>query len=110
MKFSRCCRAACSRRASYEGQLHFSVDTDLEKLIGWTGAKTHVTVFQIHNSGHNVVDNVGSIADPSNIDALRTTRLFTAWFEQKLRRADSRCASASSSPTTTSSPATPPAV
>jgi len=31
---------------------------------------------------HNAAENVGSIADPSNIDALPTTRLFTAWFEQ----------------------------
>lgn len=70
-----------NRNASYEGRLQFDVDTDLGTLIGWNGSKTHVTVFQIHNSGHNVADNVGSIADPSNIDALATTRLFTAWFE-----------------------------
>ena len=70
------------QQASYEGQLHFSVNTDLEKLIGWTGGKTHVTVFQFNNSGRNVLDNTGSIADPSNIDALPTTRLYTAWFEQ----------------------------
>jgi porin len=71
-----------NRRASYEGQLEFDVDTDLQKLIGWSGASTHVTVFQIHNSGHDVIENAGSISDPSNIDALPTTRLFTAWFEQ----------------------------
>src|SRR6185437_12343297 len=50
--------------------------------IGWNGATTHVTVYQIHDGGFNVEQNVGSIADPSNIDALPTTRLFTAWFEQ----------------------------
>lgn len=71
------------QRASYEGRFEFSVDTDLQKLIGWTGGSTHFTIFQIHNSGHNVAENVGSIADPSNIDALPTTRLFTAAFEQK---------------------------
>ena len=70
------------RRASYEGRLEFSVDTDLEKLIGWHGATTHVTVYQIHNGGRNAAENVGSIFDPSNIDAVPTTRLFTAWFEQ----------------------------
>ncbi len=70
------------QRASYEGRLEFSVDADLSKLIGWRGATTHVTVFQIHNSGHNVAENAGSLADPSNIDALPTTRLYTAWFEQ----------------------------
>lgn len=71
-----------SRRSSYEGRLEFSVDTDLAKLMGWQGASTHATLFNIHNSGHNVAENVGSIADPSNIDAVPTTRLFTAWFQQ----------------------------
>jgi porin len=69
-------------RTAYEGRADLSVDTDLEKLIGWTGASTHVTVFGIHNSGHNTLDYVGSISDPSNIDAYRTVRLFTAWFQQ----------------------------
>jgi porin len=71
-----------AQRASYEGRLQFDLDIDLGTLIGWKGAKTHVTVFQIHNSGHTVADNTGSIFDPSNIDALATTRLFTAWFQQ----------------------------
>ena len=94
-----------ARARSYEGRFEFSVDTDLQKLIGWTGATTHVTVYQIHNGGHNAADNVGSIADPSNIDALPTTRLFTAWFQQNCFDDRSRCASASSRPTTNSSPA-----
>jgi porin len=70
------------RGTSYEGRFEFSVDTDLEKLIGWTGGSTHFTIFQIHNSGQNIGERAGAIADPSNIDALPTTRLFTAWFEQ----------------------------
>ena len=70
------------RQASYEGRLEFSLDADLQKLIGWTGSTAHVTVFQIHDSGRNAIGNVGSIADPSNIDALPTTRLYTAWFQQ----------------------------
>jgi len=71
-----------ARRASYEGLLDFSVDTDLQKMIGWTGASTHVTVYQIHNSGSNVGQNVGSLGVSSNIDAVPATRLFTAWFQQ----------------------------
>ena len=70
------------RQASYEGRLEFSLDADLQKLIGWSGSTAHVTVFQIHDSGHNVIGNVGSIADSSNIDALPTTRLYTAWLQQ----------------------------
>lgn len=69
------------RRASYEGRLDLTVETDLGKLVGWDGFMTHVTVFQIHGSEHNAATNVGSIADPSNIDAYRTTRLFTAWLQ-----------------------------
>lgn len=69
------------RRASYEGRLDLTVETDLGKLIGWDGFMTHVTVFNIHGSEHNAAANVGSIADPSNIDAYRTTRLFTAWLQ-----------------------------
>lgn len=71
-----------NRTSSYEGRLEFSVDTDLEKLIGLKGGKTHFTVYQIHDGGRNAAANAGSIADPSNIDALPTTRLFTAWYEQ----------------------------
>ena len=70
------------QQASYEGRTEFTLETDWEKLTGWAGATTRVTVFQIRNSGYDAADNVGSLADPSNIDALATTRLFTAWFQQ----------------------------
>jgi porin len=53
-----------------------------KKLIGWTGGSTHVRAFQIHKARQNAADLVGSIADPSNIDAVSSTRLFTAWFQQ----------------------------
>uniref|UniRef100_UPI00333FAE7F carbohydrate porin n=1 Tax=Castellaniella defragrans TaxID=75697 RepID=UPI00333FAE7F len=72
------------QRNSYEGRVEFSVDGDLEKAIGWPGATAHVTVFNIHDGGHNVAEHAGSIADPSNIDGLPATRLFTAWLEQSL--------------------------
>ncbi len=71
-----------NRRTSYEGRLEFSADANLEKFMGWRGASAHVTTYSIHNSGHNVAENVGSISDPSNIDATPTTRLFTGWFQQ----------------------------
>ncbi len=70
------------QKASYEGQLEFSIDADLSKAAGWTGSRVHATVFQIRDSGKNVAENVGSIADPSNIDAAPTVRLYTMWFEQ----------------------------
>jgi porin len=77
------------RGTSYEGRLDGIVNTDLEKLIGWRGGSTHVRAFQIHKYRQNAADLVGSIADPSNIDATSTTRLFTAWFQQDFGKAGS---------------------
>ena len=71
------------RGTSYEGQLDLTVETDLDKLIGWRGAKTRIRAFQTHNAGgRNAADLAGSLSDPSNIDAYATTRLFTAWVQQ----------------------------
>ena len=66
----------------YEGLLDFSVNTDLQKLIGWTGATTHVTIYQIQNTKGGITAAAGSISPPSSIDALPTTRLYSAWFQQ----------------------------
>jgi porin len=70
------------REGSFEGRFEGVVDVDLARLAGWMGASAHVKGFQIHNGGRNAADNAGSLFDPSNIDALPTTRLFTAWFQQ----------------------------
>jgi len=78
------------RGTSFEGLLDVTVESDLGKLVGWRGAKTHIRVFDIHNArGLNAADYVGSLADPSNIDAYATTRLFTAWFQQEFGTAGS---------------------
>jgi len=89
------------RRASYEGRFEFTADSNLEKLIGWTGAKTHITIYQFHNSGHNVAENVGSIADPSYIDRSRR-RGCSLPGSNRVSTTASRCASASSPPTMSS--------
>lgn len=70
------------RHSSYEGRLEFSLDTDLQRLAGWKGGSTHLTIYDIQGGGHNAEQNVGSIADPSSIDAHATTRLFTIWVQQ----------------------------
>ena len=72
------------RRGSYEGRLELSVDSDLDKWLSWRGASAHLTLYNIHDGGATVGQHAGSIADPSNIDALSSTRLFTAWLEQSL--------------------------
>ena len=82
-------RGGLKRGTSYEGRGDGIINTDLEKLIGWTGGSTHVRAFQIHKARQNAADLVGSIADPSNIDAVSTTRLFTAWFQQDFGKAGS---------------------
>ncbi|MEJ2376334.1 MAG: carbohydrate porin [Pseudolabrys sp.] len=69
-------------RSVYAGLMEFTADVNLQKLMGWNGAKTHVSVFQIQNTKGGIIAAAGSISDPSNIDALQTTRLFNAWFEQ----------------------------
>ena len=70
------------KRGVYDGLVEFRVNTDLQKLVGWTGGRTQVSVFQIQNTKGGIAEYAGSIADPSSIDARQTTRLFTAWFEQ----------------------------
>ncbi len=67
----------------YEHRFELSIDADLEKLAGWTGATAHATFYQIgHANGMPAQNYVGSIADPSNIEAQPSTRLFTAWFQK----------------------------
>jgi porin len=70
------------RRSIYAGQLALTIDANLQTLIGWNGATMQATVFQIQNTKSGIIAYTGSLADPSNIDALHTTRLYTAWFEQ----------------------------
>jgi porin len=67
----------------YQGRLELSVDTDFQKMLNWAGLTGHATVYQIHDiNGRMGPDFVGSIGDPSNIGAVPTTRLFTAWLQQ----------------------------
>lgn len=76
-------RGGISRGGTYEGRGDLQIDADLQKLVGWTGGVAQVRVFQIDKGSFNPTDRVGSIPNPSNIDAVPTTRLFTAWFEQR---------------------------
>lgn len=69
--------------AAYEGRFDVNFDVDFEKLGLWQGGSAHVTLYQIHDlNDRNIAAEVGSLGDPSNIDALPTTRLFTAWLQQ----------------------------
>jgi len=69
--------------ADYEHRFELSFDMDLDKVMGWSGASAHTTFYSIgHAHGLPAAEFVGSIADPSNIEAQPSTRLFTAWFQK----------------------------
>ena len=77
------------RGATYEDLIHFRADANLEKILGWRGAIAHVSADQIDDGGRNIEDLVEALSDPSNIDALPTTRLYTLWVQQRLGGAGS---------------------
>jgi porin len=68
---------------AYEGLFDLVVDADLQRLLGWDGATMQVRGFQINNGGRNSTQLVGGLGDVSSINALPTTRLFTAWLQQE---------------------------
>jgi porin len=70
-----------ARGAIHFGRLDLSVDADLEKLVGWTGAKFYADTFVLYGRGlsRNYIHNLATI---SEIEALPETRLYNAYFEQ----------------------------
>ena len=70
--------------ARYEGQLGVSLDADLDKLTGWPGAKAHANAFAIHGRGTSADLLGNNLMTVSNIEALRTVRLYALWIEQGL--------------------------
>ncbi len=62
-------------------RLDFSVDADLEKLVGWTGGRFFANMYEIYGRGltRNYIHNLATI---SEIEALPEARLYTAYFEQ----------------------------
>lgn len=71
------------RGAVYDGRLNVAVDLDMDKLAKLSGLTFHANVFQIHGKGLSR-DYIGNLASVSSIEALATTRLYEAWFEQQL--------------------------
>ena len=67
----------------YDNRLELVIDADLEKLFGWQGAALHANGYWIGGTGLSG-NYVGNLMTVSNIEALPTTRLYEAWFEQKL--------------------------
>jgi porin len=71
------------RGVAYNGLTTASVSLDLDKLMGWTGAKFFANAYQIHGSGPSV-NLVGGLQLVSNIEATRDTKLYQLWIEQTL--------------------------
>lgn len=71
------------RGSAYSGLLELEIDADLEKVAGWKGAAFYANIYQIHGSGLSR-SYVGNLLPVSEIEALPSTRLYEAWFEQKL--------------------------
>ena len=76
-------RGGLRRGVTYGGRLDTSLDIDLDRLAGWTGARFHTDFFQIHGHGmsRSYVDNLTTV---SGIEALPATRLFELWLEQSV--------------------------
>ncbi len=61
--------------------LKVSADVDLDKALGWSGAKLHVTA--LNNSGANPNGDAGTLQGVDNIEVSRQrARLFEAFVEQ----------------------------
>lgn len=71
------------RGTIYTGRLDLGMDIDLEKLTGWTGAKFHANMFQIHGRGLSR-DYIGNLMLVSGVEALSAIRLYELWIEQSL--------------------------
>ena len=69
------------RGAIYEGRLDLGVDADLNRLMGWSGAKFHANVFHIHGNGLSR-EYIGNLMLVSGMEALNHTRLYELWIEQ----------------------------
>ncbi|MHA1133891.1 MAG: carbohydrate porin [Alphaproteobacteria bacterium] len=68
---------------AYDGVLELYTNADMQKLGLWKGLCFFASGYQIH--GRSItLDNVGSLAPVSSLEALPATRLFELWFEQHL--------------------------
>lgn len=71
------------RGTVFDGKLEAMVGIDFGKLAGLEGLSFYSNTFQIHGSGGPGRNLVGNLNTISNIEALATTRLSEAWFEQR---------------------------
>jgi porin len=68
---------------SYNGLTTARLDVDLDKAVGWTGAKFHFAGYDIHAHGPTR-SLVGNQQVVSNIEATPSVKLYHLWLEQIL--------------------------
>lgn len=70
-----------AKRGRVLDDLQLGADIDLDKAIGWRGARAHVLL--LNNSGAMPNDDAGTLQGVDNIEVTRQrARLFEAWVEQ----------------------------
>ena len=65
----------------YEGQTALTLDLDLDKLVGWSGAVIHASAWQIHGRGLGA-NNIRTLMPPSSIEADRGSLLSDLYLDQ----------------------------
>ena len=72
------------RGAIHLGRFDFSVDADLDKLFGWSGAKFYANTFEIYGRGLTR-DYIHNLATISETEARPDARLYQAYIEQSFQ-------------------------
>lgn len=76
------------KKARYLDNIDLTADADLDRLVGWQGARAHVYV--LSNFGKRPNDSAGTLEGVDNIEVPKQgVRLFEAWVEQDLGNAAS---------------------
>ncbi len=69
--------------ADYDGLTQAVLQLDTQRAFGWYGGLLNVSALQIH--GRNVsADDLSTIQTASGIEADRATRLWEAWYDQRM--------------------------
>ncbi len=69
--------------ADYDGLTQVVMQLDTQRAFGWHGGLLNVSALQIH--GRNLsADDLESIQTSSGIEADRATRLWEAWYDQRM--------------------------
>jgi porin len=75
------------RGFDYDGLTQAVVQLNTQRAFGWYGGTFNVSALQIH--GRNLsADNLQNLQTASGIEADRSTRLWEAWYDQKLLEED----------------------